>query len=208
MISTCASSWIHGLPIQWGLCISYTSRLSEEEHCPIQHNKIIYALRCKLGAGLLWFLIHVRARPIVYHPNYCFHVTILRCETWRWAQVMRVMDYVHFAINKFVSLNITVWYNALPLITSRYVFHTSLTKPYPCMNFSSSHSVHSHVARVQKIFKEPSTLGITTPMIIGFRFYGILPRIQFACKEFKIHSPKYGSFIWSFSFSAEMRFTY
>ena len=36
----------------------------------------------------------------------------LRCETGVGAQVMRVAGYAHFALNKFESLSITLWYNA------------------------------------------------------------------------------------------------
>ena len=58
------------------------------------------------------------------------------------AQVMRVVDYAHFAQNKFKSLSITLWYNAWPLITFTYAFHKSSTKPHPCKNFSHYHNVH------------------------------------------------------------------
>ena len=46
-----------------------------------------------------------------------------------WAQVMRVVDYPHFSLNKFKSLGNTFWYNALPFIMFYHAFHTSLTKP-------------------------------------------------------------------------------
>ena len=45
------------------------------------------------------------------------------------AQVMRVVDYPHFSLNKFKSLGNTFWYNALPFIMFYHAFHTSLTKP-------------------------------------------------------------------------------
>ena len=43
--------------------------------------------------------------------------------------MMRVINYAHFALNKFGSLSIKLCYDDLPLITSQYAFHTSLTKP-------------------------------------------------------------------------------
>ena len=61
------------------------------------------------------------------------------------AQVMRVVDYAHFALNKYRSLTITLWYNALPLIIFDHAFHTSSTKPNLCTNFSHNHNVHSRL---------------------------------------------------------------
>ena len=61
------------------------------------------------------------------------------------AQVMTVVDYAHFAQNKFESLSITLRYNALPLNTSNHAFHTSLTKPNPCTNFYHNHDVQSRL---------------------------------------------------------------
>ena len=58
----------------------------------------------------------------------------LRCETGRWGKVMRMVDYAHFALNKFKSLSIILWYNALPLIIFNHAFHTYSTKPNPCTN--------------------------------------------------------------------------
>ena len=59
------------------------------------------------------------------------------------AHVMRVVDYAHFSLNKFESLNITHGYNALPLKIFDHAFHKSSTKPNPCTNFSHNHNVHS-----------------------------------------------------------------
>ena len=43
------------------------------------------------------------------------------------AQVMRVVDYAHFA--RLGNLSITIWYKVLPSIIFDYTFHTSLTNP-------------------------------------------------------------------------------
>ena len=68
------------------------------------------------------------------------------------AQVMRVVDNAHFALNKFESLSIILWYNApLPLIIFDHVFHTSSTKPNLCTNFSHNQNVHS---RLQHSFEK------------------------------------------------------
>ena len=66
----------------------------------------------------------------------------------RWdvgAQVMRVVGYAHFALNKFESQRITLSYNALALIIFDHAFHTSSTKPNPCTNFSHNHNMHSRL---------------------------------------------------------------
>ena len=69
----------------------------------------------------------------------------LRCEMGIGTQVMRVVGYAQFPRNKFKRLSITLWCNALPLITFNYAFHTSSTRPNPCTNFSNSHNVHSQL---------------------------------------------------------------
>ena len=69
----------------------------------------------------------------------------LRCETGVRAQVMRVVDYAHFALNKFESLSITLLYNALPLIIFDNAFPTSLTKPNAYTKFSHNHNMHSRL---------------------------------------------------------------
>ena len=69
----------------------------------------------------------------------------LGCETGRWAQVMRVVDTSHFALNKSQSLSIILWDNALPLMIFDHAFHTSSTKPNLCRNFSHNHNVHSRL---------------------------------------------------------------
>ena len=58
------------------------------------------------------------------------------------AQVMRVIDHAHFALNKFKNLSITLLYNALPLIICNHASHTSSIKPNPCTNLSQNH-MHS-----------------------------------------------------------------
>ena len=71
----------------------------------------------------------------------------MHCDV-RWgvgAQVMRVANYSHFALNKFESLIITLGYNALPLIIFDYAVHISSSKPNPCTNFSHNHNVHSRL---------------------------------------------------------------
>ena len=60
------------------------------------------------------------------------------------AQVMRVADYAQFALNKFESQSITLWYNAPPLTIFDHAFHISL-EPNPCTNFSHNHNVHSQL---------------------------------------------------------------
>ena len=52
------------------------------------------------------------------------------------AQVMKVIDYAHYVLNKFDSLSVTVSYNTLPLIIFNHAFHTSSTKPNLCTNSS------------------------------------------------------------------------
>ena len=47
------------------------------------------------------------------------------------AQVMRVIDYAHFALNKFESLSITLLYNTLPSIIFDHALHISLTNLNP-----------------------------------------------------------------------------
>ena len=75
------------------------------------------------------------------------------------AQVMRVVDYAHFAQNKSESLSIILWYNALPFIIFDHAFHTSSTKPNLCTKFSHNHNVHS---RLQKFIGSSWTLRLAT----------------------------------------------
>ena len=56
-----------------------------------------------------------------------------------------VFDYARFAQNKFEIMSITLRYNALPMIIFDDAFHTSSTKPNPCMNLSHNHNVHSRL---------------------------------------------------------------
>ena len=61
------------------------------------------------------------------------------------AQVMRLVHYEHFALNKFGSPNS---HTLIQCPASDHIclgFHTSLTKPNPCMNFSRSHNVHAQL---------------------------------------------------------------
>ena len=60
----------------------------------------------------------------------------LRCETECWGTSAKSGRYAYFALNKFESMSITLWYNALPLIIFDHAFHTSSTKPNPWTNFS------------------------------------------------------------------------
>ena len=53
----------------------------------------------------------------------------------RWARLMRVVKYLHFALNKFDGLE---YYTLIKC----FVFHTSSTKLNPCTNFSQSSNVH------------------------------------------------------------------
>ena len=91
--------------------------------------------RTIIRMGRPYISIHVRVFPIVNHP----------IEWDGGAHMMRLIGYAHFALNKFVCLSITMWYNALPLITIDYAFHTCLTKPNSCMNFSHIHKVLSRL---------------------------------------------------------------
>ena len=74
-------------------------------------------------------------------------ITSMHCNVRRGigAQMMRVVNYAHFALNKFESLKITFWYIALPLTIFDYAFHTSSTMPNPYTNFSHNHNVHSRL---------------------------------------------------------------
>ena len=48
------------------------------------------------------------------------------------AQVMRLVDYAHFARNKLGSISITLWYNALSSTTFKLDFHTHcISSPSP-----------------------------------------------------------------------------
>mgnify|MGYP006905974274 CR=1 FL=1 len=69
---------------------------------------------------------------------------ILRWEIGCWG-TSKVAGSANFACNKFGSLKITPWYNAIPLISFDYAFDTSLTNPNPCMIFSHIHYVHSRL---------------------------------------------------------------
>ena len=70
------------------------------------------------------------------------------------AQVMRVIDYAHFALNKFESLSITFWYNTLHFI----IFNLDTMCTLDCnislvkfLNIESRYSF-SHVSREMYIF--------------------------------------------------------
>ena len=80
-----------------------------------------------------------------FEPLLPCNLAHMHCDVRRGvgAQVMRVVDYAHFApLNKFVSWSIVVWYNTLPLIIFDHALHTSSTKPNPCTSFSHNHNVH------------------------------------------------------------------
>ena len=52
-------------------------------------------------------------------------------------QVMRVVDYAHFALNKFESLNIALWYNALPFDHIQPCFPHIFNQAQPLHEFLS-----------------------------------------------------------------------
>ena len=84
---------------------------------------------------------------ILFEPLLPWDLTHMHCDV-RWgvgAQVMREVDYAHFALNKSESQCITLWYNALPLIIFDHAFHTSSTNPNLFTNFSHNHNVHSRL---------------------------------------------------------------
>ena len=66
----------------------------------------------------------------------------LRCEMGRWGKSDEMGGLCTLYLNKFGSLSITLWYNALPLIIFDCVSCTFSTKPNPYSNFSQSHCVH------------------------------------------------------------------
>ena len=78
----------------------------------------------------------------------CMQLSSMHCDVRQGvgAQVMRVVHHAHFGLNKLESLNITFWYNGLPLIIFDHAFHISSTKPNPCTNFSHNDNVHSQFA--------------------------------------------------------------
>ena len=63
--------------------------------------------------------------------------------TTMWVGAVRVVNYGHFALNKFGRSNNTLNYNALSLIIFSCDFHSSSTKANHCTNFPHIHSVHS-----------------------------------------------------------------
>ena len=67
----------------------------------------------------------------------------LRCETRCWGTSDESGQLCTLCSNKFESLSITLWYNALSLIIFDHAFHTSSTKPNLCTNFAYNHNVHS-----------------------------------------------------------------
>ena len=92
--------------------------------------------------------IHVRTYPL-----YCPFEPLLLCSLTHThydvrhgvgAQVMRVIDYAHFALNELRSLSITLSYNALPLITSNNT--STHLPPNPILaQISLDPSVHSQL---------------------------------------------------------------
>ena len=48
----------------------------------------------------LYSIRTIASVPLISHA--------LRCETRHWAQLLRVVDYAHFVLNKFKSLSITL----------------------------------------------------------------------------------------------------
>ena len=71
------------------------------------------------------------SRCLPFKPLFPCDLAHMHCGVIRGVgvQVMRVVNYAHFSLNKFESL---------PLITFDHVFHTSLSKPNPCTNFFDS----------------------------------------------------------------------
>ena len=88
-----------------------------------------------------WYILLASIRPIASMQLSSY---ALRCERGHWG-TNGVVNYAHIALNKFKSLSITLWHNALPLIIFDHAFHTSSTKPNPCTNFSHNHNVHSRL---------------------------------------------------------------
>ena len=74
------------------------------------------------------------------------------------AQVMRVAGYANFSLNKFESLSITLWYNALPLIIFDHAFHISSTEPNPCTNLSQPQCALSIATFIGKFLEHRESL--------------------------------------------------
>ena len=84
-----------------------------------------------------FFFCYLHWRVNINHYNLC--LVSHNIKSFRNAFLSHT---THFALNKFESLQITISYNALPLITFDYAFHASSTKPHPCTSLSCSHNVH------------------------------------------------------------------
>ena len=74
----------------------------------------------------------------------------------------------------------TLWYNALPLISLNYAFHTSLTKLNSSTNFSHNHNVHSRLQHslVQVLQHQESLLTFTCIMWNAIFFASIIFDLQ------------------------------
>ena len=147
----------------------------------------------------------------------------MHCDV-RWgvgAQVMRVVDYVHFALHKFESLSITLWYNALPVIIFDRTFHTSSTKPKPYTNFSHNHNVHSRLQRTSRLTTHfhmylmkcnifgiighiwpPNTIiESISHNSLGHVYVSALVSLFFYLWPCSLLLPHYSNWLWVFSFS-------
>ena len=91
---------------------------------------------------------------IHYQPSTNFIHNFVRTRfNVRWGvgvQVIRLVDYVRFFLPKFGSLSITLWYNALPIITFIMLF-TCQTQPNPFMNFSHSYYERSIMTFIREV---------------------------------------------------------
>ena len=87
------------------------------------------------------------SRYLPFKPLLPCDLAHMHCDV-KWGvgpEVMRVVGYAHYALNKFKYISITLWYNALPWIIFDHAFHISSIEPNPCTNFSHNPNVHSRL---------------------------------------------------------------
>ena len=155
-----------------------------EQMWSLTFHTLYYMCSAQVQNHILWCmrksytLMYVRTHVVVlpFEQLFLCVLAYMHCDV-SWgigAQVIRVVDFAHFALNKFESLTISLWFNALPLIIFECPFHTSSTKPNPYTNFL--HIAFSIATFISKVLEQRESL-LTFMYHVKCNIFGLIGHI-------------------------------